>query len=116
MRHCFFLLRPAIVETGQARVSTAVAVGMGNEPLLSVGVCICRDVGLPRLTPLHRGLAPSHTIAVWACPVPTTTAGMVHEALLFSVETCVCVRRGKPASLRLTQKILAADAEGIKWF
>ena len=31
-------------------------------------VFFCRDVGLPRLTPLLRGLAPSHTIASWACP------------------------------------------------
>jgi hypothetical protein len=28
----------------------------------------CRDVGLPRLTQKLDGLAPSHTIAGWACP------------------------------------------------
>jgi hypothetical protein len=38
---------------------------------------MCRDVGLPRLTPSQRGLAPSHPVAVRACPVsPRRSVGL----------------------------------------
>ena len=38
----------------------------------------CRDVGLPRLTPLLRGLVPSHTIAVYTRP-----AALAHKSMTY---------------------------------
>jgi hypothetical protein len=41
----------------------------------------CR-VGLPRLTPLLRGLAPSHTAAAWACHATLEHQSMTYYSML----------------------------------